>query len=145
MNSEEEFEMIQAEGIFDGESVKFSAPVNFKKNQRVVVTLAEDSEQKELAAEERKKKFREFTEKIRTTTKPTNYDVDAFIRYERGRATADDIRTLIREGTLAPEDLRDFEKEYFFMEKLLKDAVALEKISALAKSADYVKELRAGA
>ena len=137
--------MLKAEGIFDGESVKFSAPVDFKKNQRVVVTLAEDAEKKELSAEDRKKKFRELTEKIRTTTKPTNYDVDAFIRYERGRATADDIKNLISEGTLAPEDLRDFEKEYFFMEKLLKDAIALQKISDAAKSAEYGKELRAGA
>ena len=76
--------------------------------------LAKDAEKKELSAEDRKKKSRELTEKIRTTTKPTNYDVDAFIRYERGRATADDIKNLISEGTLAPEDLRDFEKEYFF-------------------------------
>ncbi len=35
--------MLAVEGIFDGESVKFSEPVNFQKNQRVLVTLAEDS------------------------------------------------------------------------------------------------------
>lgn len=137
--------MIKVEGIFDGENVKLLQPVDFKKNQRVVVTIEEDSEKKNIRTEESKKKFRELTEKIRRTTKPTNYDVDAFIRYERGRATADDIRKLISEGTLEPEDLRDFEKEYFFMEKLLKDSVAIKKISELAKSAEYGKELRAHA
>ena len=135
--------MLKVEGIFDGENIKLLHPVDFKKNQRVVVTLEEDSAEKNICTEEdRKKKFRELTEKIRTTTKPTNYDVDAFIRYERGRATADDIRNLIREGTLEPEDLRDFEKEYFFMEKLLKDAVAAQKFSDTEK---YIKELRAHA
>lgn len=134
--------MLKVEGIFDGENIKLLQPVDFKKNQRVVVTLEEDSAEKNICTEEDKKKFRELTEKIRTTTKPTNYDVDAFIRYERGRATADDIRNLIREGTLEPEDLRDFEKEYFFMEKLLKDAIAAQKISDTEK---YVKELRAHA
>lgn len=137
--------MIKVEGIFDGENVKLLQPVDFKKNQRVVVTIEEDLEKKNIRTEESKKKFRELTEKIRKTTKPTNYDVDAFIRYERGRATADDIRKLISEGTLEPEDLRDFEKEYFFMEKLLKDSVAIKKISELAKSAEYSKELRAHA
>lgn len=131
--------MLKVEGIFDGENIKLLQPVDFKKNQRVVVTLEEDSAEKNICTEEDKKKFRELTEKIRTTTKPTNYDVDAFIRYERGRATADDIRNLIREGTLEPEDLRDFEKEYFFMEKLLKDAVAAQKFSDTEK---YIKELR---
>lgn len=134
--------MLKVEGIFDGENIKLLQPVDFKKNQRVVVTIEEDSAEKNICTEEDKKKFRELTEKIRTTTKPTNYDVDAFIRYERGRATADDIRNLIREGTLEPEDLRDFEKEYFFMEKLLKDAVAAQKFSDTEK---YIKELRAHA
>lgn len=141
--------MLAAEGIFDGESVKFSQPVNFKKNQRVIVTLAEDSEKENIRTEEDKKNFREFVEKMRTSTKPTNFNADAFIRYERGRATADDIRILIREGTLKPEDLRDFEKEYFFMEKLLKDAIATKKISDAknnnSDSEGYVEELRSHA
>ena len=77
----------------------------------------------------RLKNFRELTEKIRTTTKPTNYDIDAFIRYSRGRATAEDIKILIREGMIDEENLTDFQKEYFFMENLINEAVAAQKIS----------------
>lgn len=138
--------MLKVEGIFDGESIRLLEPVSLEKNQRVIVTLEEKPAEKNIRTEkDRKKKFRELTEKIRTNTKTTNYDVDAFIRYGRGCATADDIKKLISDGTLAPEDLRDFEKEYFFMEKLLRDAINAKKISDAAKSAGYGKELRAGA
>ena len=135
--------MLKGEGIFDGENVKLLEPANFKKNQRVVVTLAEDK--KELSAVDRKKITQALLEGKFSSPMTTNYDADAFIRYERGRATADDIRKLISEGTLAPEDLRDFEKEYFFMEKLLRDAINAKKISDAAKSTTYVEELRARA
>ena len=136
--------MLAAEGIFDGESVKFSQPVNFKKNQRVIVTLAEEKPQKkELTPEDRKKISQALLEGKFSSPVPTNYDVDALIRYERGRATADDIRKLVHEGTLDPEDLRDFEKEYFLMEKLLKDALFAKKLSDAKKSTEYVEELRA--
>ena len=135
--------MLKVEGIFDGENVKFLQPVDFKKNQRVFVTAEEENSQKrELMEEDRKKISQALLEGKFSSPNPTNYNVDALIRYERGRATADDIRNLIREGTLDPEDLRDFEKEYFFMEKLLKDAIAAQEISDTEK---YVKELRAHA
>ena len=77
----------------------------------------------------RLKNFRELTEKIISTTEPTNYDVEAFIRYSRGRATAEDIKILIREGMIDEENLTDFQKEYFFMENLINKAVAAQKIS----------------
>ena len=137
--------MLKVEGIFDGESVKLLEPVNLEKNQRVIVTLEEKPAEKNIRTEEdRKKKFCELTEKIRTTTKPTNYNADAFIRYERGCPSADDIRILIREGTLKPEDLRDFEKEYFFMEKLLKSSLALRK-NFVANDFERAEELIANA
>ena len=135
--------MLKVEGIFDGENVKLLEPANFKKNQRVVVTLAEDK--KELSAVDRKKITQALLEGKFSSPMTTNYDADAFIRYERGCATADDIRKLISEGTLAPENLRDFEKEYCFMEKLLRDAINAKKISDAAKSTTYVEELRARA
>ena len=119
--------MLAAEGIFDGESVKFSQPVNFKKNQRVIVTLAEDSSKERVRTEEEKEKFREFLDKKLSSSDRTNYNIDAYMRYSRGHATAEDIRSLIREGTLDKESLTDFEKEYFFMEALLKNALAAQK------------------
>lgn len=100
---------------------------------------------KELTAEDRKKISQALLEGKFSSSVPTNYDVDALIRYERERATADDIRKLVHEGTLDPEDLRDFEKEYFLMEKLLKDALFAKKLSDVKKSTEYVEELRARA
>jgi len=134
--------MLKVEGIFDGESVKLLEPVNLEKNQRVIVTLEEKPAEKNIRAEEDRKKINDFFENYGKDGKRTNCNADAFIRYERGCPTAEDIRILIREGTLQPEDLRDFEKEYFFMEKLLKDAVAAQKISDAEK---YFKELRSHA
>ena len=100
-----------------------------KDREEFAGVLGKDFLVSESTDDNRLKNFHELTEKIRTTTKPTNYDVDAFIRYSRGRATAEDIRNLIREGTLEPENLTDFQKEYFFMEKLINEAVATQKIS----------------
>lgn len=134
--------MLKVEGIFDGESVKLLEPVNLEKNQRVIVTLEEKPAEKNIRTEEDMKKIRDFFESYGKDGKRTNYNADAFIRYSRGCPTAEDIRILLREGTLQPEDLREFEKEYFFMEKLLKDAVAAQKISDAEK---YFKELRAHA
>ena len=131
--------MLKVEGIFDGENLKLLEPVNLEKNQRVIVTLEEKPAEKSIRAEEDRKKINDFFENYGKDGKRTNYNADAFIRYERGCPTAEDIRILIREGTLKPEDLREFEKEYFFMEKLLKDAVAAQKISDAEK---YFKELR---
>lgn len=136
--------MLKAEGIFDGESVKFSAPVDFKKNQRVVVTLAEDAEEKNIRTEEDRNKVNDFFENYGKDGKRTNYNADAFVRYERGCPTAEDIRILIREGTLKPEDLREFEKEYFFMEKLLKTSLALRK-NFVANDFERAEELIANA
>jgi len=91
--------------------------------------LGKDFLVSESTDDSRLKKFNELTEKIIATTEPTNYDVDAFIRYSRGRATAEDIKTLIHEGMLDEENLTDFQKEYFFMENLINKAVAAQKIS----------------
>lgn len=136
--------MLSVEGIFDGESVKLLEPVKLEKNQRVVVTLAEDAEKKNIRTEEDRKKINDFFENYGKSGKRTNYNADAFIRYERGCPSAEDIRILIREGTLKPEDLREFEKEYFFMEKLLKTSLALRK-NFVANDFEHAEELVANA
>ena len=136
--------MLKVEGIFDGESVKLLEPVNLEKNQRVIVTLEEKPAEKNIRTEEDRKKINDFFENYGKDGKRTNYNADAFIRYERGCPTAEDIRILIREGTLKPEDLREFEKEYFFMEKLLKSSLALRK-NFVANDFERAEELIANA
>ena len=136
--------MLKVEGIFDGESVKLLEPVSLEKNQRVIVTLEEKPAEKNIRTEEDRKKINDFFENYGKDGKRTNYNADAFIRYERGCPTAEDIRILIREGTLKPEDLREFEKEYFFMEKLLKSSLALRK-NFVANDFERAEELIANA
>ena len=136
--------MLKVEGIFDGESVKLLEPVNLEKNQRVIVTLEEKPAEKNIRTEDDRKKINDFFENYGKDGKRTNYNADAFIRYERGCPTAEDIRILIREGTLKPEDLREFEKEYFFMEKLLKSSLALRK-NFVANDFERAEELIANA
>ena len=136
--------MLKVEGIFDGESVKLLEPVSLEKNQRVIVTLEEKPAEKNIRTEEDRKKINDFFENYGKDGKRTNYNADAFIRYERGCPTAEDIRILLREGTLQPEDLREFEKEYFFMEKLLKSSLALRK-NFVANDFERAEELIANA
>ena len=100
-----------------------------KDRKNFADVLGKDFLVSEPTDDNRLKKFHELTEKIISTTEPTNYDVEAFIRYSRGRATAEDIKILIREGMIDEENLTDFQKEYFFMENLINKAVAAQKIS----------------
>lgn len=79
--------MLSVEGYFDGDCVRLLEKGNFKKNQRVVVTLAEGEEEvkEESCAEDDRDLFMEalLTDKY-VSKVPTNYDVEAYIRESRG-------------------------------------------------------------
>ena len=79
--------MLSVEGFYDGEFVRITEDGDFKKNQRVIVTFAEDFANKKVSDSDNKEKDA-FMEALLTdkyvSSVATNYDVDAFIRESRG-------------------------------------------------------------